>query len=210
MLRTTPEPGHLCQRVQMPGDDPRVVVVVAESLSERDVEVAQADHAAHRLVPQRCRHAELLVPRHSRAAGVLPSFGRTCVRRRSCPTWLPSSSQVLARAWQSLSRRCAFHVFSERHCSVLCSADSSYGLLSVRLGAQHWIDTLKLLGQLGPIDWPGIQRNPFQLYAGIAPAIIETAAYKCAAPSPPASLCARRIGAPDFLTGLLLHVLCAF
>jgi len=62
--------------------------------------------------------------------------------------------------------------------------------LSVRLDAQHWIDTLKLLGQLGPIDWPGIRRNPFKLYAGIAPAIIETAAYKCAAPSPRTSLCA--------------------
>ena len=73
---------------------------------------------------------------------------------------------------------------SQKPSAVLCSR-----LLSV-LGAQHWIDTLKLLGQLGPIDWPGIRRNPFKLYAGIAPAIIETAVYKCAAPSPPASLCA--------------------
>ena len=43
---------------------------------------------------------------------------------------------------------------------------------------QHWIDTLKLLGQLGPIDWAALRRNPFQLYAGITPACIETAAYK--------------------------------
>jgi hypothetical protein len=39
-------------------------------------------------------------------------------------------------------------------------------------------DTLKLLGQLGPIDWAGVRRNPFKLYAGITPAVIETAAYK--------------------------------
>ena len=78
------------------------------------------------------------------------------------------------------------HVFRDPLLRPLLRTDA----LECRLDAQHWIDTLKLLGQLGPIDWPGIRRNPFKLYAGIAPAIIETAAYKCAAPSPPASLCA--------------------
>ena len=43
---------------------------------------------------------------------------------------------------------------------------------------QHWIDTLKLLNQQGAIDWPTVRRNPFQLYAGIAPAVLETTAYK--------------------------------
>lgn len=43
---------------------------------------------------------------------------------------------------------------------------------------QHWIDTLKLLGQQGPIDWAALRRNPFKLYAGITPAVLETAAYK--------------------------------
>jgi hypothetical protein len=41
----------------------------------------------------------------------------------------------------------------------------------------HWVDTLKLLGQQGPIDWPSLRRNPGQLYAGIAPALLETACY---------------------------------
>ena len=43
--------------------------------------------------------------------------------------------------------------------------------------ATHWLDTLKLLGQLGPIDWGRWLHNPVQLYMGIAPALIETAAY---------------------------------
>lgn len=43
--------------------------------------------------------------------------------------------------------------------------------------ATHWLDTLKLLGQLGPIDWPAIRRAPLHLYMGITPAVIETAAY---------------------------------
>lgn len=46
------------------------------------------------------------------------------------------------------------------------------------LVATHWIDTLKLLGQLGRIDWPAVRRNPLKLYAGITPAMVETAAYK--------------------------------
>jgi hypothetical protein len=43
--------------------------------------------------------------------------------------------------------------------------------------ATHWLDTLKLLGQLGPIDWKALLRNPSKLYMGIWPAVIETGAY---------------------------------
>jgi hypothetical protein len=53
-------------------------------------------------------------------------------------------------------------------------------------------DTLKLLGQLGPIDWAGVRRNPFKLYAGITPAVIETAAYKWGALKPEATDWLRR------------------
>ena len=38
-------------------------------------------------------------------------------------------------------------------------------------------DTLKLLGQLGPIDWKTLLRSPGKLYMGITPAVIETGAY---------------------------------
>ena len=47
----------------------------------------------------------------------------------------------------------------------------------VVLLATHWLDTLKLLGQLGPIDWKALFRNPAKLYMGIWPAVIETGAY---------------------------------
>ena len=37
----------------------------------------------------------------------------------------------------------------------------------VVLLATHWLDTLKLLGQLGPIDWKALLRDPSELYMGI-------------------------------------------
>lgn len=43
--------------------------------------------------------------------------------------------------------------------------------------ATHWLDTLKLLGQLGPINWNALLHNPAKLYMGIWPAVIETGAY---------------------------------
>ena len=41
--------------------------------------------------------------------------------------------------------------------------------------ATHWMDTLKLLGQLGPVKWAEL--SPLKLYMGIGPALLETTAY---------------------------------
>ena len=47
----------------------------------------------------------------------------------------------------------------------------------IALLALHWLESIKLLQQQGHVPWADIAREPARLYAGLGPALLETAAY---------------------------------